>query len=128
MGLSCFPEIEKGRRMKRLLSGLGRFRAARPFVFALGAVTFAALAAFGLGHDGSSAATQYTNNAGGGSAGISSETFRPKVIFVNQGDSVRFVNPYEEIHTVTYSPDGKALDFVVPAGPPPKNGPPTLIV
>jgi len=113
--------------MKRLLSGLGRLRAARPFIFALGALSFAAFAAFALGHDGSSAATQYTDNVGGGSAGISSETFRPKVIFVNQGDSVRFVNPYEEIHTVTFVPDGKVPDLIIPSGPPPKNGPPTLI-
>src|ERR1041385_2572747 len=113
--------------MNRLLTRLRRLRAVRPFLLLLAALGFGALGVFALGNDGSSAATQYTNNVGGGAAGISVETFRPKVIFVNQGDSVRFVNPYEEIHTVTYAPDGKYPDFIVPSGPPPKNGPPTLI-
>ena len=80
-----------------------------------------------LAKDTSDAATQYTNNVGGGAAGIAVETFRPKVIFVNQGDSVRFVNPYEEIHTVTFVPDNKVPDLIQLAAPPGPTTPPKLI-
>lgn len=104
------------------------FRSIKPSLFVMAGAATAGALAFTLSGDSSNAATQYTANVGGGAAGIAVETFRPAVIFVNQGDSVKFVNPYEEIHTVTYAPDGKPIDFIVPSGPPPKNGPPTLIV
>jgi plastocyanin len=78
-----------------------------------------------------SAATKYTAFAGGGRAGISVDMFRPSTIFVAQGDTIEWVNPYEEIHTVTYVPNTERLTgfqiaeevpFIIPAGPAPLPG------
>jgi plastocyanin len=74
-----------------------------------------------------SAATQYTDNVGGGKNSISVESFFPNVIFLNQGDSVQFKNPYEEFHTVTFLGGGKEPDLIIPAPNSPKSGPPKLI-
>lgn len=75
------------------------------------------------------AATKITAFAGGGGKGISVDTFRPKDIFIHPGDSIEWVNPYEEIHTVTFLGDEKETPaFIVPAGPPPAAGPPKLII
>ncbi len=75
----------------------------------------------------SSAATQYTNQVGGGKNSVSVEEFRPRVIFVNQGDTVQFVNNYEEIHTVTFLAGKTAPDLIIPAADSPKSGPPKLV-
>jgi plastocyanin len=78
-----------------------------------------------------SAATKYTAYAGGGRAGISVDMFRPSTIFVAQGDTIEWVNPYEEIHTVTYVPGTESqsgfeiveeVPFIIPAGPAPLPG------
>src|SRR2546428_9772469 len=111
--------------MKTLLPALRIFR--RFAVPAIAAASLPALLAVLLPSDSSSAASQFTNNVGGGAAGIAVETFRPKVIFVNQGDSVRFVNPYEEIHTVTFLTDNKVPDLIQLAAPPGPTTPPKLI-
>jgi plastocyanin len=88
----------------------------------------AAFAINAMNDTGSQAATKYTVNAGGGGRGIAVEMFRPKDILIHAGDTVEWVNPYEEIHTVTFLAAGqKAPDLIVPLGAPPKNGPPTLI-
>ncbi|HWC29397.1 MAG TPA: hypothetical protein VG845_04870 [Dehalococcoidia bacterium] len=50
-------------------------------------------------------------------AGIAVEEFLPNSATVREGDSIEFVNPYEEIHTVTYTID-EVSAFVMPAGPP----------
>jgi len=75
----------------------------------------------------SAAATQYTTNVGGGKNSISVETYRPSVIFVNEGDSVQFMNNYDEIHTVTFLGGTKEPDLIIPAPESPKSGPPKLI-
>src|SRR5690242_16733439 len=96
---------------------MSRLANLRPFrIFAL-----AALMALGaaLQLSGSTpthaAGTTYTVLVGGGQGGVSVETFRPNVIMVSPGDSVKFTNQYDEIHTVTF-PAGatSGLDFVVP--------------
>ena len=81
-------------------------------------------------NDGSdaSAAEKFTAYVGGGAGGVAVETFRPATIFVHPGDTVEWVNPYEEIHTVTFvAPGGEVPALIVPLGPPPAAGPPTLI-
>src|SRR5262245_12148018 len=97
------------------------------FVRVLVAVALLGAAGLVLGKD-AYAAVQYTVLVGGGSAGISDEEFRPGTIFIHSGDTIRFLNPYEEIHTVTFVPDGKIPDFIIPAGPPTAGGPPKIIV
>ncbi|MGE0057716.1 MAG: plastocyanin/azurin family copper-binding protein [Dehalococcoidia bacterium] len=93
-------------------------------VLALGA----AFAVNAMNETGTRAASKFTVQAGGGGRGISVEMFRPKNIFIHAGDSVEFVNPYEEIHTVTFLGDKKTVpELIIPAGPPPKAGPPKLI-
>jgi plastocyanin len=91
-----------------------------------------ALAAIGLAAGGTSiasvprasAATTLTLNVGGGGSGVAANDFFPDAITVHQGDTVHFVNPYNEIHTTTFVPAGQAsADFLVP-GP---NGPPQLM-
>jgi plastocyanin len=99
----------------------GRFLGAAILALALIAVA-------GLVSDGHArAASKYTVLAGGGRAGLAVEAFFPSNVFVNEGDTVDFTNPYEEIHTVTFlGKDEKAPDLVLPVGPPPKSGPPSL--
>jgi plastocyanin len=97
------------------------------FVRVFLAVAFLGATGLLLGKD-AYAAVQYTVLVGGGSAGISDEEFRPGTIFIHSGDSIRFLNPYEEIHTVTFAPDGKLPEFITPAGPPSAGGPPKIIV
>lgn len=79
----------------------------------------------------SSAATKYTAYAGGGRAGISVDMFRPQQLIIAAGDTVEWVNPYEEIHTVTFDPalQGKSvpeiaerLPFIIDASPRPLPG------
>jgi plastocyanin len=92
----------------------------------------------GIQLSGTSAAASYKVNVGGGSAGISVDMFRPNVLFINQGDTVEFVNPYEEIHTVTHvaNSSGKnwfaiaeEVPFIIDARPEPSPvGPPKLAV
>ena len=89
-------------------------------VLALGA----AFAVNAMNETGTRAASKFTVQAGGGGRGVSVEMFRPKDIFIHAGDSVEFVNPYEEIHTVTFLGDTKAPELIIPSGPPPKAGPP----
>jgi plastocyanin len=109
--------------MKGRTSRLGWLRILGVTVLAVGA----ALAANAMNETGTRAASKFTVQAGGGGKGISVEMFRPKDILIHAGDTVEFVNPYEEIHTVTFLGDTKAPDLIIPAGPPPKAGPPKLI-
>jgi plastocyanin len=105
------------------MSRFGWLRILGVTVLAVGA----ALAVNAMNETGTKAATKYTVNAGGGGKGISVEMFRPKDIFIHAGDSVQFVNPYEELHTVTFLGDQKEPELIVPAGAPPKAGPPKLM-
>jgi plastocyanin len=109
--------------MKGRTSRLGWLRILGVTVLAVGA----ALAVNAMNETGTKAAAKYTVQAGGGGRGISVEMFRPKDILIHVGDSVEFVNPYEEIHTVTFLGDTKAPELIVPAGAPPKAGPPKLM-
>ena len=82
------------------------------------AVAVAAIAAVAVSSGNTSAATRWTANAGGGRAGISVDMFMPSVININEGDSIQWNNPYEEIHTVTFLGRDKLPDLleVVPSG------------
>jgi plastocyanin len=71
-----------------------------------------------------SAAVKYTLYAGDGRAGIAVNEFLPKTLNINQGDSVEFVNPFEEIHTVTFLAGTKVPDFLLAV--PQTKGPPKL--
>jgi plastocyanin len=97
----------------------------------------AALAALGIGLMTSlqvpaEAADKYTVQTGGGRAGISVDIFRPSEILVAAGDTIEFVNPYEEIHTITYlqgATPSKSwaqisadIPFIIPLGPAPLPG------
>jgi plastocyanin len=70
--------------------------------------TFVALVTVGassmLVSDGTPAfaAKRVTVYAGAGQAGIAIELFLPNNVVINQGDTIDFVNPYEEPHTVTF--------------------------
>jgi plastocyanin len=57
-----------------------------------------------VGYDGRVDAAPDTTfvYAGSGSQGIAIQLFLPDSVAVNQGDTVEFINPYEEPHTVTY--------------------------
>jgi plastocyanin len=57
--------------------------------------------------------------------------FRPEVLLVAQGDTIEWVNPYEEIHTVTFVPGtagqsgfeiAAEVPFIMPLGPAPLPG------
>jgi plastocyanin len=123
----------------RVLKPLPALKRLRGLALPLAAIALAAGAGL-LSSNGAptSAATKYTAYAGGGRAGISVDMFRPGTLIVNAGDSVEFMNPYEEIHTVTYvvgaepSDDWFALSeevpFIIPVGPPPAAGPPKLAI
>ncbi|HLF78446.1 MAG TPA: plastocyanin/azurin family copper-binding protein [Dehalococcoidia bacterium] len=97
----------------------------RPLAYAVLALALAGGAGllFGSSPD-VSAATKFTVWAGGGNAGISIDAFRPGVININEGDSIEFNNPFEEIHTVTFLAGEKVPDFIVPV--PQAKGPPKL--
>jgi plastocyanin len=69
----------------------------------------------------SAAPTTLTVNAGGGGDGIAANDFFPDSVTVHAGDTIHFVNPYEELHTTTFVPAGTAVPALVipgPAGPP----------
>ncbi len=68
-----------------------------------------------------SAATTLTLNVGGGGSGVAANDFFPDAITIHAGDTVHFVNPYEEIHTTTFEPAGTASGELVVPGP---SGPP----
>jgi plastocyanin len=59
-----------------------------------------------------------TINVGGGGSGVSANDFFPDEVTIVKGDTLRFTNPYEEIHTTTYvpgTPQPMAIpDFVIP--------------
>src|SRR6266550_4387713 len=101
----------------------------RPLLAAALIVALAAFGGFALG-DGHvkpvKAANKYTEFVGGGRGGISIDAFRPRVINVNQGDSVEFTNPYEEIHTVTFLGPDKLPDLLEPIPGPTPSQPPKI--
>ena len=49
--------------------------------------------------------------AGSGREGIAVNLFLPNELFVEQGDTVDWVNPYEEPHTITYLAGGATYGF-----------------
>ena len=49
-----------------------------------------------------------TINVGGGGSGIAANGFFPNLITINKGDTINFLNPYEELHTVTFLPQRSA--------------------
>ncbi len=57
-------------------------------------------------------------NVGGGGSGVAANDFFPNEVTIQKGDSLHFVNPYEEIHTTTYVPGTPEPidipDFVIP--------------
>lgn len=110
--------------MNRRISRPGWLR-----IFGIGLIAIsAAFAANVLTDTESKAATKFTAYAGGGARGISVEMFRPKDIFIHAGDSIEWVNPYEEIHTVTFLGDEEEVPaLIVPLGTPPAAGPPKLM-
>ncbi len=62
----------------------------------------------------------YTVNVGGGGSGIAANQFFPTSITIHKGDSIHFVNPYEEPHTVTHvtaTQDVPDLLIAAPSGP-----------
>ncbi len=66
-----------------------------------------------------------TINIGGGGNGIAVNDFFPDSVTIHAGDTIHFVNPYLEIHTVTFVPSGQPTPgFVVP-GP---SGPPQFMI
>lgn len=102
--------------MKRLADTLMRFRRT-----GLGALTLVAALAVGLALPDAREidAAQYTVQVGNGRGGIAVNLFMPNVIMVGQGDTVQFVNPYDEVHTVGFlaGTPGPA-DFGTVVGPP----------
>jgi plastocyanin len=108
------------------------FKRVRSLVLPLSAVVLAVTLGL-LSQPGTptSAATKYAVFAGGGRAGISVDMFRPSTIFVAQGDTIEWTNPYEEIHTVTFVPNSEKktgfqiaedVPFIIPLGPAPLPG------
>lgn len=88
---------------------------------AIAAIALAAGGSSIAGLPKASAATTLTLNVGGGGSGVAANDFFPDALTIHQGDTVHFVNPYEEIHTTTFVPAGQAsAEFLVPgpAGPP----------
>jgi plastocyanin len=64
------------------------------------------------------AAKTVTAYAGGGENGIAVNVFRPDHITVNFGDTVEWLNPYEEPHTLSYLLDGPPPeDVAAPLNP-----------
>lgn len=66
-------------------------------------------------------AIMYTVNVGGGGSGIAANGFFPSSIVIHKGDTIRFTNPYEELHTTTFLPPGGAPSPVLipdPSGSP----------
>jgi plastocyanin len=82
----------------------------------------AVVAAFGLASSARAATPQkLTVNVGGGGNGIAANDFFPDHVAIHSGDTIHFVNPYAEIHTVSYLPAGMAMPDLVGVGP---SGPP----
>jgi plastocyanin len=80
------------------------------------AILIAGLAA--VGSDGHatrvSAASTINLFVGGGQGTIAIQTFRPESVIVHEGDTVKWTNPYGEIHTVSFYPAGQPLpDLIV---------------
>ncbi|HEX5369559.1 MAG TPA: plastocyanin/azurin family copper-binding protein [Dehalococcoidia bacterium] len=76
----------------------------RPIGFAVLAVLLAGAAALGGETHVKTASAANTINlfAGGGQGTISDESFRPNSVTIVAGDTVKWTNPYGEIHTVTF--------------------------
>ncbi|MPZ48095.1 MAG: hypothetical protein GEU75_02075 [Dehalococcoidia bacterium] len=116
--------VKEGLMFRRSMSFL------KPAVSALFLLSATAILGSGLlaSGDAASAATAYKVNVGGGGRGIAVEEFMPGDLTVQQGDTIQFLNPYEEIHTVTYVAGGPVPALIVPApGAAPSAGPPKLI-
>jgi len=67
------------------------------------------------------AATTLSVTVGGGASSIAANGFFPNTITIQQGDSIRFSNPYAEPHTTTFVPAGTAFPPLIVPGP---SGPP----
>lgn len=78
-----------------------------------------ALAAPATASAAPSAATPQTItvNAGGGVTGIAAEGFFPQSVTISPGDTIHFVNPGQELHTVTYLPAGMAMPALIVQDP-----------
>jgi plastocyanin len=95
----------------------------------LGAAVGAAVLAFSMVSTGvalaAPTAQTITIDAGGGENGVSANDFFPDSVTIHFGDTIHFVNPFAEIHTVSFVPAGHtAPDFIIP-GP---SGPPQFLL
>jgi plastocyanin len=94
--------------------------------FLLAGIAVAAIALIaGAGSIGgaphASAANTLTLPVGGGVNGFAANDFFPDSITIHAGDTVHFMNPYNEIHTATFEPAGTASPDLIAPGP---SGPP----
>lgn len=89
-------QVRKANHMRKFL------RAWKPVLVGTTALMVGAASLFtGDGTKVNAADTTFVY-AGSGSAGVAIELFLPRSVAVNEGDTVEFVNPYEEPHTVTF--------------------------
>jgi plastocyanin len=90
----------------------------RPVILGALAILIAGLAA--VGSDGHatrvSAASTINLFVGGGQGTIAVQTFRPQSVIIHEGDTVKWTNPYGEIHTVSFYPAGQPLPNLIVNG------------
>jgi plastocyanin len=91
-------------------------------LFVLGSLCVLAIAGLAANNEPALADTTYVAQMGGGGRGVSVDLFRPSTIFVNVGDTVKWNNPYDEGHSVTFladkpAPTGAAVNNPIGANP-----------
>src|SRR6187401_1899589 len=65
----------------------------------------------------SAAANRYTAYVGNGARGIAVSVFMPSTMVVNEGDTINWINPYPEPHTVSFNAGKPApTDTMAPLG------------
>ena len=85
----------------------------RPMGLAIIVALLAGIAALGAESHVTHAANTVNVFAGGGQGTISVETFRPNTVTIIAGDTVKWTNPYGEIHTVTFQNGQTLPDLIV---------------
>jgi len=81
-------------------------------VIALASV--AVLGAAGALVTSAKAAYTLTVIVGNGKGGIAAQAFMPADVVIAEGDSIKFLNPYEQIHTTTFLAGGPEQLFMIP--------------
>lgn len=59
----------------------------------------------------------FTVLVGNGVVGVAANDYFPDAITIHKGDTIKFTNPYEEPHTVTYAPLGTAVPPLIIPNP-----------